>query len=713
MLRRRRFLLVVSGIVVLIGVAVGTWWLTNPSAEMVGRVVDIDGEPIPGVTVTFSGGGSAATGLDGRFVIASRVRGGWVTATRRGYLSRTRAAQAGDETLIRLLVDDGQTVRLLFGGDVMFGRRFYDQNDDGDRSDGLLRPGASTDEHLRLLDGVAPMLADADLSIVNLETPLIADPWVDPRGPRPDRFHPTKEFVFGSAPEAAVALREAGVDIVGLGNNHLYDALDAGVASTRQALLDAGYAASDFAGAGMNVDEAWRPAIREVRGQRIAVVACTTITGVEHPLTYVAGASKAGAAACEDAAITAAIQAARADADLVVAMIHGGFEYVREPSDSITHLSRLAREAGAGLVIDGHPHVVGGLPAGPGGLTAWTMGNLLFDQTVWPTFASYVLRVDVRAGEVIDAYVEPIMLRGYRPVGIVGSDADWVARVGQSLSDGPWVVDDGALMLAPAPASATVAVPEAPTTDARPILNLDGACVDSPPERALVGLDETWTGSFEDDTADEVEGGGELWNLVDPNPDRELLADAAATGRLGVRLKRAGGDSQEIILTPLHRLLVRAGDPISVLLAARGTRGADATQQMSWYNDTIGTSQQQTIVDLPVTDEWQTFRVDLQVPENGVAAEPYLRLAPTRGTEVSMDVDDVRVIVWQSPSARPACGYIRLEGGSAAPPRAFRRSLPGVDPAVHPAWVEATTLVAPDAPALPPGPVDGGWGNSE
>ncbi|MDQ3148459.1 MAG: CapA family protein, partial [Chloroflexota bacterium] len=623
MLRRRRFLLVVSGIVVLIGVAAGTWWLTHPSADIVGQVVDMDGEPIPGVSVAFSGGGSAATGSDGRFAIASRVRGGWVTATRPGYLSRTRAAQDGDETLIRLLVDDGQTVRLLFGGDVMFGRRYYDQNDDGDRSDGLLPLGATADEHLRLLDGVAPMLADADLSIVNLETPLIADPWVDPREPRPDRFHPTKEFVFGSAPEAAVALREAGVDIVGLGNNHLYDALDAGVASTRQALLDAGYAASDFAGAGMNVDEAWRPAIREVRGQRIAVVACTTITGVEHSLTYVAGASKAGAAACEDAALASAIQRARTDADLVVAMIHGGFEYVREPSDSITHFSELARLAGAGLVIDGHPHVVGGLQAGPGGLTAWTMGNLLFDQTVWPTFASYVLRVDVRRGEVIDAYVEPIMLRGYRPVGIVGSDADWMARVGQSLSDGPWVVDDGALMLAPGPVSAAVAVPDAPTPDAHPILNLDGACLDSPPDQALVGLDEAWTGSFEDDTADEVEGGGELWNLVDPNPDRELVADAAATGRFGVRLKRAGGDSQEIILTPLHRLLVRAGDPISVLLAARGTRGADATLQMSWYNDTIGPSQQQTIVDLPVTDEWQTFRVDLQVPENGVAAEPY------------------------------------------------------------------------------------------
>jgi hypothetical protein len=114
------------------------------------------------------------------------------------------------------------------------------------------------------------------------------------------------------------------------------------------------------------------------------------------------------------------------------------------------------------------------------------------------------------------------------------------------------------------------------------------------------------------------------------------------------------------------------------------------------------------MVDLPVTDEWQTFRVDLQVPKNGVAAEPYVRLAPTRGTEVSMDVDDVRVIVWQPPTVRRACGYVRLEGASFAPTRAFRHSLPGVDAAAEPAWVEAIAVEAHDAPALPPGPANGG-----
>ncbi len=694
----------------------GGWWVTRSKGQIIGRVVDVTGGPVVGALVVFSGGGSAATDADGRFDIGSRVRGGWVTATHDGFLSRTRAAQSGDETLIRLFTDDGDTIRLLFGGDVMFGRRYYDQNDDGDRSDGLLRTGATSEDHLRLLAGVAPLLADADLTIVNLESPLIDDPWADPSGPRPSRFHPTKEFVFGSAPVAARALRAAGVDIVGLGNNHLYDELDPGVVSTRSALLDAGYADTDFVGAGQSADEAWRPAIREVRGQRVAVVACTTITGVEHAITYVAGPGKGGAAACSDVALTDTVRAAATSADLVIAMIHGGFEYVREPSDHVRHFSQVANDAGADLVIDHHPHVVGGLAAAGGHLTAWTMGNLLFDQTVWPTFGSYLLRVDARDGAVMNAYLEPIMLRGYRPVGVVSDDAAWIARGAQSLSDGPWVVDDGSLTLDTGGNATTTPVPLPPVDRAvsAPVLEMDGACLAVVPAGAMIGRDETWTGDFEDGTADDVSGGGELWNLVDANADRQLIGGAAAHGDEGVRLARTGGDSQDILLAPLHRLLVRQGEQITLFVTARGTAEASGSVQMSWYNDTVGPSQEQSIIALPLTGQWQTFRMDLAVPENGVASGLYIRLAPPHANEASMDVDNVRTIVWHDATGNPACEFVRLK--NAAQADGLQATITGLPPAraeAHADWVGAVTLAVDAAAPLPPGPANGGWGGIE
>jgi hypothetical protein len=716
MLAQRRFLVALLALAILLAITGAWWWVIRATPEIQGRVLDIGGAPISGARVVFSGGGSTTSDADGHFVIASLARGGWVTASHDGFLQRTRAAQSDHETLVRLFADGDDTIRLLFGGDVMFGRRFYDQNDDGDRSDGLLRLGATSQEHLRLLSGVAPLLADADLTIVNLETPLIRDPWVNPHEPRPSRFHSTKEFVFGSAPEAAQALHQAGVDILGLGNNHLYDALDAGIVSTQRALLDAGYAKTDFVGAGRNLDEAWRPATREVRGQRVAVVACTTITGVEQPVTYVAGPEKGGAAACEDVALTDAIRAAAANADLVIAMIHGGFEYVRDPSGKVMHFSRVANDAGADLVIDHHPHVVGGLAAADERITAWTMGNLLFDQTVWPTFGSYVLRVDARNGAVMRAYLEPIMLRGFRPVGVVGQEAAWIAREAQSLSDGPWVVDDGSLTLdATAMAqSKALVLPPVDRAISAPVLDLDGGCLARVPAGAMVGRDETWTGDFEDGTADDMTAGGELWNLFDANPDRQLLRSVAEHGDYGVRLVRTGGDSQDILLAPLHRLLVREGEQMSLFVAARGSSEAAGSAQLSWYNDTVGPSEEQSVVALALTGEWQTFRIDFTVPENGVAAGLYIRLAPPPANESSMDIDNVRTVVWREASRRPACEYLRLKDAAQADKlRATATRFLGDDAAPHPDWAGGIPLTVDPVVPLPPGPADGGWGDTE
>ena len=175
----------------------------------------------------------------------------WVTARHPRFLPRTRAAIAGSPVLLRLSPDDGETISLQFGGDVMFGRRFYDRDEDGSTLDGRLRPGGGVAAHQPLLRGVAPLLGNADITAVNLETPLISNPYYNPLKPRPERFHATKDFAFASAPEAAQALRRAGVDVLDLGNNHLFDARERGIRETLTALHRAGFASgSGHFGAG-------------------------------------------------------------------------------------------------------------------------------------------------------------------------------------------------------------------------------------------------------------------------------------------------------------------------------------------------------------------------------------------------------------------------------------------------------------------------------
>ncbi len=261
-----------------------------------GVVVDERGRPIVGADVQTEGASATSDG-QGRFEIDARR--GWVTVRAEGWLPRTRALTPGRRTTVRLARDLPGTVSFAFGGDVMFGRRYFDREEDGSM-EGLLDLTASAADHARLLDGIRPALADADLTVVNLETPLAEDPYPDPRKPRPASFHPTKDVVFTSLPVAARALRQVGVDVVGLNNDHLFDRLEPGLAETRAALQDAGFEPGrDFLGAGGSADEAWRPAIRVVDGQRVAILGCTSDTGEQHAISYVAGARKGGAAGCD------------------------------------------------------------------------------------------------------------------------------------------------------------------------------------------------------------------------------------------------------------------------------------------------------------------------------------------------------------------------------------------------------------------------------
>ncbi|HEX2626763.1 MAG TPA: CapA family protein [Candidatus Limnocylindrales bacterium] len=665
--RRATLLLLLAALVVVAGLGVV---LLVPRDDLVrGVVIDLAGNPIPGASVRMADGVTTASAA-GTFSLRAPVREGWVRAEATGFLPRLRPAAAGRMVVLRLTPDDGHTISLVFGGDVMFGRRFFDADEDGSRSDGQLQPGATADDYARLLDGVAPALRAGDLTVVNLETPLLADPFIDPAKPRPSAFHPNKEFVFGSLPIAADALRLAGVDVTGIGNNHLYDGLEDGVRTTLAGLDAAGFVAGQGrAGGGMTEADAWAPAIVDVRGTRVAIVACTTIDGIATPPLYVAsGTAKAGAAPCSPEGVRLAVAAARSQADIVVAMIHGGYEYDRAPTTHIRELSAAAREAGAALVVDHHPHVVGGFEQDPGGLIAWTLGNLLFDQTVWPTFESYLLTVYVRDGVPIRAVVDPLIIDDFRPQPLVGALAAHVARDAAGWAGGAFVVEDGAVEIGDPGAvqvqRTTVAGPDA--ADAG-IVHLLGATQLDPTTAATgieAGRDLLWTGDFEDDVADGTAAPGPLW-LADGD-GRSRLHAAASRGEFGIRLDRVGSSNGEVVLLPIHRIPVAAGTSLTFLASVRLTGGAPASLQLSWYNALRGASSAQTTIPIAAGEGWQTLRVDITVPVNAVAVLPIIRMGAPASGHATLDVDDERLIAWgPSTAASLATDYLRVQQRSA------------------------------------------------
>ncbi len=656
------------------------------TSEITGRVVDLDGNPIDGAVVS-SDTGSAQSDAQGWFTVPGSGTAQWLTVTHPAYISRTRAGAPGAPLLFRLTPDDGKTIVIHFVGDTMFGRRFFDPNEDGDTSDGLLPTTPTLSDHAALLAPIQPLLANADLTVINMESPLSEQPYISPRDTRPQAFHETKEFVFASHPSSIPALQQAGVDVISLGNNHLYDLLETGLKDTLQTLDTVGL---PHFGAGADEAAAWQPALISMSGQTLAFIGCTTISAPvppvsDHDVTYTASdrLNKGGAAECEANALRNAIQQARASSDMVIVMIHGGYEYDRSPSPRVVEFTALARQAGADLIINHHPHVVGGLDWDGVTLAANSLGNFIFDQTIWPTFESYLLAVTIRDGEVIRVYAEPLGVVDYVSRGLTGELAGYVSREAAGLVPGPFVMENGAVEVdfrAQALRRVyTVALDDQGQPGqliAIPENEWISQCVGSGSLRP--GRDLLWVGGFENQSVDGSAAAPLFWM---PGDSVQFGSQFAYAGLNGLRLSRGSTNVQDVVTTHLHRVLVDGGSPLTVTGMLRASAGAILSLQISWYPDTLGPSASMTHLLLNVTapDTWEPFRLDVEAPPGTVAAGIYIRMSPPVNGTATADFDNLRLIEWapEGTPFSPLYDYGQLTGACEA--TYYEQVLPGAE----------------------------------
>jgi len=206
-----------------------------------------------------------------------------------------------------------------------------------------------------------PILKGADLSITNLESPLIdnGEP-IAKTGPN-----------LKSPVAAAGVLKRAGFGLVTLANNHIMDYGSEGLRSTLDACHKAGVATT---GAGSSLHEAKKPFIHEIRGVRISVI---NIAENEF------GTTMNGTAGCypmNPVDNYYAIREAAAAADKVIVIVHGGHEHYELPSPRIKETYRFYADAGADAVIGHHTHCTGPVESYRGTPIFYSIGNFLFDK---------------------------------------------------------------------------------------------------------------------------------------------------------------------------------------------------------------------------------------------------------------------------------------------------------------------------------------------
>lgn len=218
------------------------------------------------------------------------------------------------------------------------------------------------------------MFQNDDLTIGNLETPVTHG----------GTGAADKTYVYKSSPKALQAMSAAGFDAVNLANNHILDQGVEGLVDTLTYLNDYGIA---HAGAGMNGTEAYEPAYFERKGMKIALLGFSRVVPVA---SWKADGNRAGVAEAYDSTrAIAAIQSARKKADLVIVVAHWGEERVSTPNADQTRLAHEFVDAGADLIIGGHPHVLQGLEYYKGKWIAYSTGNFIFtkstNEETWKT----------------------------------------------------------------------------------------------------------------------------------------------------------------------------------------------------------------------------------------------------------------------------------------------------------------------------------------
>jgi poly-gamma-glutamate synthesis protein (capsule biosynthesis protein) len=249
------------------------------------------------------------------------------------------------------LGEEEVAVELVAVGDLMLGRSVADEPDP--------------------LGAVTPWLRAADIAIGNFEGAIApqgfkgnAAPQDNPQGPYP--------LIVPA--EGVQTLRAAGFDALGLANNHAFDLGMEGFAGTRSQMDAAGIVAL---GANRKNDE---PVYQTIKGVRLAFLAFNAVPSPsEEDVHWIWSAEQA----------EAAVQNARQGADVVIVLMHWGYEYDLIPDPAQRRMAETLVLAGADLVLGYHPHVVQGSQVYPqtpqttakgDQFIAYSLGNFVFDQ---------------------------------------------------------------------------------------------------------------------------------------------------------------------------------------------------------------------------------------------------------------------------------------------------------------------------------------------
>ena len=248
------------------------------------------------------------------------------------------------------------------------------------------------------------ILKNADITFANLESPFGT-------GGKPV---PCKGIWFRANPAFAPKLKDAGIDIVSLANNHILD-YDVEVFLETLRILKENQIS--YVGAGNNAAEAGLPVIITAKNKKVAFLAYSQFAGIhwdnKKPRTFLATDNQPGVLPIKVGEIEAKILQIRSEVDYIVVSLHWGVEYSHYPTKEQQKIARRLIDAGADVIAGHHPHVLQGIEYYNGGLIFYSLGNFIFDQLPLARRESMIAKIVFQERPLIQIF--PVLINYGQP----------------------------------------------------------------------------------------------------------------------------------------------------------------------------------------------------------------------------------------------------------------------------------------------------------
>jgi poly-gamma-glutamate synthesis protein (capsule biosynthesis protein) len=226
-------------------------------------------------------------------------------------------------------------------------------------------------------------IANADLSVVNLETPLVSKetPIEKPGG------------VLGANVKSINGFAAARWNVLNLANNHSFDQGAQGLLETFYTIKEAGLT---YVGAGVNIEEARQPFVKDINNERIIILSMA-----EREFS-IADEKTPGANPLDLINFVNDIRLHK-QRGIFIVLLHGGKEFYPYPSPEMVRRCRFMVDMGADAVICCHTHCPLPWEIYADRPIIYGLGNLVFEplnEAVDSWYEGYMVKLTIDNGQV-------------------------------------------------------------------------------------------------------------------------------------------------------------------------------------------------------------------------------------------------------------------------------------------------------------------------